>query len=591
MKDALISATRLVLDKDEIIYGLRVQRVSRIGVDFCVRQAQQSFASDRYEDSAWWVYFGSSIAWCVNPGYFYNEEMENLLKKISLRFKNFDMDDIGSVKDPCLNDSSSNKRILHVVSTVSGSGGHTRVVAKWIENCNLFFKSGQVHDVCLTQQGITDVPLWLSNVVKKSGGKIYVLPTKNGIIKKAELLSSIAKKSDIIVLSIHPNDPIANIAFGTPIVGRKVFLFNHADHVFSLGTMVSDLILDFRLSGQKITKSQRSCLKSVIVPIPLVETCDAGVDQISLKEAARNNLGLGREKKVILTVGDEYKYQNAFGYDFKRCVRGIISKDPNILVYAVGIPCKGEWKKLSKESNGAFVPVGRIKNKVVFDSYYAAADVYMEGFPFSSLTAMLEAGLNLLPIQRMHNPVAPILSGDDLALDGLISVARSESEYIEGAVSLINLTAEKKNKLGRAIRESIISKHCGSSWVESFIQPILTINLDKFDENVDFNSLDASCVKSNENEKISLSLFQVAYFGSSTMIVRAFANSSISIRRLIYSVACIVFDSRKDISCLMIFSLIGLVCKFLGVRLLPVSTLVKIRNYLLGRVGNGNKYR
>jgi len=208
----------------------------------------------------------------------------------------------------------------------------------------------------------------------------------------------------------------------------------------------------------------------------------------------------------------------------------------------------------------------------------------MEGFPFSSITAMIEAGLHLLPIQRMHNLQAPILSGDDPALDSLVSVANDEGAYAEGVVRLARLSEKERGKLGQKIRNSIIRKHCGEGWLESYLEPAIMniFSTQISDRHLSLNEKNRSSISGEtyEQEKNSLTLFQLANNGTVSLTVSALANSSISIMRLVTMSTKVYWHLKNEVSAKGSLNLITIVVMVVAMRVLPVRFLKKIRKLI-----------
>ncbi|MDO8269441.1 MAG: hypothetical protein Q7T54_02110, partial [Candidatus Levybacteria bacterium] len=373
---SIVNAPRLT--SCMIKLATEMQELSKNTIDFCISKANASYFLKDYEQSVSWIYFASTVAWTIHPGYFYSRKMEDLLSHISTDcFSNSELPhSIETQYQP-------ENCVVHIVSTVSGTGGHSRVVEKWIKNCKVFYPE-QTHSICLTQQRTTELPDWILTLVDGVSGRISVLPNNQDFLVKAALLRKICNKANLIVLHIHPNDPVANLAFSCSSFTKKILFFNHADHVFSLGGMISDAIVDFRLSGKRVTKARRLCSKSFLLPIPLVDGYknDHDCNRIEQRLHARKSLGLDLGCRIILTIGDEYKYKKSLGYDFIDCVRRIFRKDSSVIIIGIGLPPKNCWKYLSEEFYGRFVPLGRIKDRSILEQYYLAADIYMEGFPF-----------------------------------------------------------------------------------------------------------------------------------------------------------------------------------------------------------------
>lgn len=550
----------LVKNKINTIDVSGINKVSNKIVEFCTSMAQNSYLNGKYEASMNWVYFAATVAWSIHPGFFYNKKLEILIKQISNQAYSAPV-----LKNVANKSDKLKRQVLHVISTVSGIGGHTRAAAMWIKNSNKFLP-GQIHHLCITQQRITQIPSWLVTIVKENGGKVFILPKAKGFIEKAKILREMSNNMELIVLYIHPNDPIANLALSDFQMPAKVIFFNHADHTFSFGGDISDAVFDFRPSGQRITMSRRGCQASYLVPIPLVQEPKIIYNHKLDKEKVRQKFGIDSTDHILITIGDEYKYKAALGYDFKRCVRKILEKNQLVKIYAIGIPNKGEWKQLSKETSKRFIPLGRIKEKILLEDYLTVADIYMEGFPFGSLTAMLEAGLHCLPIQRMQNLQAPILSGDDVALDKIVSIATDEEKYVQGVLDLVNEPIHRRNNLGLKIRESIINNHCGENWVRSYLEPaIRAVSTGEYFAGMQ-NDIDLKVYK---NEINSLTLFQLANNGTRSITVSALANSSVSIFRLFRMTVSTAFNIRQHIPGVVFKEVSILLLMIIMVRFLP----------------------
>jgi len=83
--------------------------------------------------------------------------------------------------------------------------------------------------------------------------------------------------------------------------------------------------------------------------------------------------------------------------------------------------------------------VGSIEDPSV---YRAAADIYLEGFPFGSQTALLEAALVALPVVSSYAPLFPLLAANDDAIQDLITNPKEEQEYMERVDLLIRQPPE-----------------------------------------------------------------------------------------------------------------------------------------------------
>jgi hypothetical protein len=246
---------------------------------------------------------------------------------------------------------------------------------------------------------------------------------------------------------------------------------------------IADVILDFRKSGQRISYAERNCsAMKMLLPIPLADPLkrigfNSMEDRHRLREKAREELEIPSNMRIALTIGGENKYKPALDLDFLQSVRMILNKNTSTIICAIGLPNSGRWGRFSSD-NERFRPLGNVSDDLLLN-YLLASDIYLEGFPFSSLTAMLEAGICMLPIQRFYNEKAPILSGDDVSLDVIIAPAKSMTEYVDGALQLLSFSKAELTDIGWRIRNSILRDHCGDSWVKNYLNPAISVALNR----------------------------------------------------------------------------------------------------------------
>jgi hypothetical protein len=401
--------------------------------EFAARQAMKARTKGELEDSAEWCSVAASFARHSHPGFFVDDTIQKILQDIG---HSIDVEANASISSENRPNGIKSLRILHVMTSALPIGGHTRAVSRWIQNSRETYP-GQIHELVITNQGITEVPRWLMDAVRESGGECKIIRPGHSLVGVAEELRKYSQQGfDIIVSHVNPNDPVSAMAFSGGNLKTPILLFNHADHVFSTATSVADVILDFRLSGKRITETRRGGKgRSMLLPIPLVDPMKE-IGAISFqgrtarRREARERLGLSKDEPIALTIGGgSYKYKPALGYDFLRTASKILASVRSANVFAVGLPKDQGLTQSYPDLGERFHALGVVDDSHLRD-HLISADVFLEVFPFSSLTAMLEAGLYGLPMQRIRNERAPILSGDDVSLDPVVPVAASEEEYV-----------------------------------------------------------------------------------------------------------------------------------------------------------------
>ncbi len=348
-------------------------------------------------------------------------------------------------------------RVLHVLSEAYELFGHTKLCRKWIE----LDAGSRVHDVVLLEQGPV-IPENLRKVVQANGGKLTSLDWTQPMLVRARQLREMAfAGADIVVLHVHPDDVLPNLAFGIP-AGPPVLYVNHADHAFWVGGMISDLVLDIRESGHEWTRKHRGIARGTILPIPVEEDplLQQSPEALSaIRQEMRRNLNIPENDVVFLTIGATRKYWPMRGVSFHKPAAEILKRCPDSWLVAIGPKLTGDWEAVSRESGGRLLALGNQSN---LGRYHLAADVYIEGMPAGSLTALLEAGLAGLPCVRATAQVKPPHSSDGAAFDGIPQPADAET-YVTEAVKLATDAIERR-KRGEQLQARAREVHCGDGW-------------------------------------------------------------------------------------------------------------------------------
>ena len=295
--------------------------------------------------------------------------------------------------------------VLHVVTEVYNTGGHTRLLNNVIK-----FDNKRKHSLLINNDKNIFVPTWLEESIRSSGGKI-ITNESDKYVDKARVLRKLSYSYDNVILYTHPFDIIPSIAFAEK-VNSRIMYYNHADHIFNIGGEIADCILDLSEEGSWFTKNIRKLDKSLICPIPIEEMKKQ--IQISDRKSILNKIGIDDvDKKIVLSIASSYKYRVIDGYNFPEfAVKLANNMDINFLI--VG-PSVNElvWKDAFIKSNGRVKALG-ILQKEELEQIESIADVYIDSFPMNSYTCSLEAAEKNIPVFSLNNPLATL---DALKLD------------------------------------------------------------------------------------------------------------------------------------------------------------------------------
>lgn len=299
-------------------------------------------------------------AWVGFNGFFCDYRLEEILLEIGRRH----------VETNTVSRRQGGRRnVLHVASSLGSIGGHTRVLLDWI-NTDLTSD----HSLFLTDQ--ETVPDWLAD--KLIGHRVYNNRNQN-LIEKAVKLNRISREFDLIILHHHPNDVVPLIAFAANST-VPLFIYNHADHVFWLGSSIADCIIEIRDS--ELSSKYRNNGKGI--KLPFVVENGLSIE----KSSAKRELGISPNTVVLLSIGARYKFlPYRFNY-IKEIIIPLLRLHPYLVYYLIGPDIEFVEKHISRDIPPNLIAAGYITDPVM---YLKASDIYIESAPIGSGLASLEA--------------------------------------------------------------------------------------------------------------------------------------------------------------------------------------------------------
>lgn len=357
-----------------------------------IDQAEFSLLSGDLEKAALVVKQAADYAYHSHPGFFVSPRLELILRKVAKTLN-------GRVTTLLPPKNTEKRNVLHVLSQGCAASSHIKTLERWIG-----MDSESIHSIIVTLNSTAN-PQSVVKAAIDSGGWYTTLDTENlSLCQKAKALRNTAAMcADLVVLHIHPHDPVAPIAFGVA-GGPPVAFVNHADQAFTIGMSAADIIVDQRAVGQRITLSRRNMNKSFLLPIPSEMT-----ENINDKKAVKKDLGIGEDSVVFLTNATPYQLVSCGEYSFLHLIKALINRYQNIEILVVGSSGVGKWAQLESLSDR------RIR---VFDfqqdlnKFYSAADVYLDSTPLGSHIAALEAGALGIPVVGLATDFAEHFSSD-----------------------------------------------------------------------------------------------------------------------------------------------------------------------------------
>ena len=418
--------------------------------------AEECFAAGNFPAAAGLARFAAGQAFPGHVGLFASPRLERLLVGLGQQ--------ISAAPGPDTpRNGGERRKILHVLTYARSIGGDSRFVWRWIQQ-----ETKSRHSVAITAQTdvarFFEIPEALKEATAKSGGFLRVLSAPPSTpLDQARELRKLCMQMDLVVLHLFPYDIVPVLALAAGCDSVRVAFVNHSDHTFWIGASVSDVIVHLRRQSADFLRQRRNLEpeRFSILPIPLPAAPPSGPGRAEAKRA----LDYSPETVLLLTIATSFKYSFPGQTSFLELVTPVLEKFPQTVLAAVGPEPKGAWQEASARTNGRIRPLGvRWDN----DLLYAAADVYLDSFPFSSTTSMLEAGSHGLPVLACDraNPELEVLGPYTPGLDDAIEQANSPETYQRSLDRLIRDEGFRR-ACGERVQKKILSVHMGGNWLQA----------------------------------------------------------------------------------------------------------------------------
>lgn len=407
--------------------------------------ARRHWQRGRFDVAALHAQAAAQFAWFNHTGVFASPALEGLLHAMSASLP----PTASSAPGP-----PSPRTVLHVLTQAYETGGPTQAVACWLEQ-----DEGRRQRLCLTRQGAGPVPAKLVSRLRSPDELLRLDERVGGLRRRAQALRAAGAQAEAIVLHTHPYDVLPLLAFGAGFRGPPVIYVNHGDHTFWIGNAVAQLVVHMRDSGMALAAARRgvAAARSWIMPRPL----RASARTLS-REAAKARFGVAADQVLIVTAGDAPKYRPVSGPSLLALVLPVLQAHPGAVLLAAGLAPGGEWSAAQAATGGRVRALGRRSD---IDVLHQAADIYLDPFPFSSLTAMLEAGSAGTPVltYRGHREDCAVLGADTPGIDEYL---RRPGDPATLRRELERLVAEPgwRAAVGARLRTAIVTTHDPVRW-------------------------------------------------------------------------------------------------------------------------------
>lgn len=404
-------------------------------------------AAGRWDSAAAWARVAAMFTWTNPHGALRDVRLDQAL------------DAVARAKLPAVarqpRGAGARRRVLHVLTEGHHvGGGHVPMALRWVNS-----DGESRHYVAFTRPGYESPEL--TAAIERRGGNALVLGGRS-LVERARALRMAAGAVDVVVCHTYPDDPVPAVAFGGDYDGAAVVMVNLADHVFWLGVGNVAAVMNLREIGAESTISARGypAANMMVVPTPL-----PGVARGLDREAAKHRLGIDPAQVVLVTLARGVKYAPAPWHPgFVEVIAPALRDLPQATLLAVGAdPTDAAWSALQRELPGRVLVPGPQRDPAV---YLDAADVYLDSFPFGSVTSMLEAATRDVPVisSRAYSGLGRLISSVG-PLDDLV-VACPDTAAYHAQLRRLATEPTRRAALGAKTGTAVRARHGDAAWKE-----------------------------------------------------------------------------------------------------------------------------
>lgn len=432
------------------LQGRDLLKARRVEFDQLVSEAERLIAEGSYPRATAALQVAANHAVLWHSGQFSNDRIEQAIRLIGAAAVPND------TPPQALRPSSQPQKILHIATELYGIGGHARMLAHWIKS-----DVQNVHSLALTRQH-QPIPSDVETAVAGAKGSISQINTHpGGLLQWAQILQQPITEADLIVLHIHNMDVIPLIALAGLKKRSPSLLVNHGDHQFWLGSTIVDLVVSTRRSGLQLCLDRRGVAFERNAMIPL---CLYPKPRQQSRSKAKQILQIPAASVVILTIARSVKFRDIGGPHFIEAMLPLLQANPLLHMVIVGPQDQANWQNsIDHVANQVHV----VAETTDTQTYLDAADIYLDSFPFVSITSLLEAGLHGLPLvtRSAFGPDCAVMAADSPGLDGVMIQTHSLPE-LRAEISRLVQDAPWRENLGSATQARIMSQNLGVAWRE-----------------------------------------------------------------------------------------------------------------------------
>ena len=395
------------------------------------------------ELAATWCQVAGEFAWLAHTGHMARPALDRAIETMGLR---------GCPRGDRGAPPAGPERVLHVMTEVAATGGHSRLAWRGIAR-----DVTRVPTLALTGQ-TRPVPAQMEAAVAARGGRIERQAGPD-LIARGRELAALVDRHDMVVLHVHPSDVVSGLALADRRGRPPVLLVNHADHCFWLGPGVPDMVVSTRRAASRLSTRRRGVAGDRVAELA-VPTDLAGRGRS--RSRARAILGVPDDAVLMVVVAADYKTRAVDGTGLLDVLIPAVDAIPGAIVLAAGPADAGPWEEARRRTGGRIRALGTVEDTGILRD---AADIHLDSFPCSSQTSALEAAAAGVPIVSYQppRPGAATYDLDDRALRSLHVRATTPAGFRDTLARLADDPATRE-RVGLQTMQAVHAEHDPARW-------------------------------------------------------------------------------------------------------------------------------
>lgn len=387
----------------------------------------------------------AEYAWFNHTGWYASAGLEQLLGTLGRSL-------------PPARSGTGARSTLHVATQAYETGGSTQSIVAWTDEL-----ADRSHRLAVTRQATVPLP---RKVADRLGDRVALsrLDTRPGtLLDRAARLRRLAARSDLVLVSSHPYDVVPALAFADRRGLPPVVLVDQADHVFWVGVTSVDHVMHLRTSGQQLALTRRGLPpeRSLVRNRPL-----AFRSRTTGRAAAKAEWGVSPDTVLLLSAAEATKFVPLDGPHLAELVEPALRERPDLLWLVAGpAPDDEPWAELTRRTQGRVRALGRVTDMSVL---HQAADVFLDSFPFASLTSLLESAALGIPVvtYRGHPEACGVFGADSPGVDELMFRPGDPAALVRVLLALAD-DQDLRSRAGEAGAGAVVASHGGRHWREA----------------------------------------------------------------------------------------------------------------------------